>query len=68
MQYIVLRKCPPELANLEGYWYNVTDSQKIADTAVKLTNALEHTFWPTDRYETREDGERAEVYAPKEQA
>lgn len=65
-RYIVLRKCPPALKDLEGNWF-IVDSAIIGPTfSIDYRDGfappMPIQFGRTRRFETRDDGERAEVY------
>jgi len=62
--FIVLRNCPPGAESLEGRWYEVARAMIYAGQLSGGEGAV--TFGRTRRYETREDGERAEVFEPCE--
>jgi len=58
--YIVLRNCPPSLADHEGWWYDLADLPAIFPAGMG-TNWLGADFYPTGRFEGRiTDSERAE--------
>jgi len=69
---IVLRNCPPALADREGWWHKVDfgfetlDHPKSASERV-VEEYVTVTFVPTGRFETRDDGAVAEVYEPVEE-
>lgn len=67
MTYIVLRNCPPSLAYREGWWYQF-DFENVESSATRAPYLAKTTFGATGRFETRDDGVRAEVYEPIEEA
>ena len=62
---IVLRNCPPTPAEHEGRWYYLPQSTVFHMVNPKSTTATRITFYPTGRFEVRDDGARAEVYEPR---
>lgn len=67
-RYIVLRKCPPEMAIHEGRWLSLDGKPQSAKVTYMRGSKCEVSFSPTGRYETRDDGVKAEVYEPCEMA
>ena len=67
-RFIVLRKCPPFLADQEGRWYDCSEMTEVFQMVASMVESPDILvdFYPTGRYELREDGEKAEVFAPRE--
>jgi len=69
MRYpIVLRNCPPGLAEYEGRWFDhpwgefhIVDPRgySIRHTMIRVT------FYPTGKSETLANGMKAEIYEPR---
>lgn len=66
-RFIVLRNCPSGAESLEGRWYaRHPEMINISCPIDRVDHVGRITFGPTGRYETREDGEKAEVFEPCE--
>ena len=65
-RFIVLRKCPPWLPNHEGRWCLRPEMSEICQWVAPMVEPPDILvdFYPTGRYELREDGEKAEVFEP----
>ena len=63
-RFIVLRNCPPDFVDLEGRWYSADFNYLRLPTLPPGERFI--TFQPTGRFETRDDGVKAEVYEPQE--
>lgn len=66
MRYIVIRDSG--MVGLEGRWCDFDELPDKIEFEDGLWNVPPTAFFPTGEFETREDGERAEVYRPKETA